>query len=251
MNLRFNLHISGYDRRSGGVRGLYFLMESIRKMGIQVSINAQTDENCIDIIPDQCGGKCFGAERIVRFFGYYPDEWYGNRRIPRTELAMTIHDGCVSEDVQRLYDGELGKPFRLPLIFDKMFWPEGKTVKDLLYVPKYKRREAKKPYPKNICRIGRDSYGMDELAAKLRTVENLYSVDETATINFEGLLCGCNVWLVRGVSEFEPFKCEWTKELVMNAENGVRAAQDFVNRCLVFFSDSGKWWPNCQVRATE
>ena len=231
--MRINLHISSYDPKSAGVRGLYFLMESIAALGVRTTINAATDDDCVDIIPDQQGENSFDAKRIVRFFGYYPAEWYGKAKLPASEMVLVYSAEFIGE-VQALCPYPLSAPFAFPLIEPGLFFPEEKTIPALVYTPGYKSRECQWR-PAGMPAISRHSHSREDAVAMLRRTKDFYSTDDFTAMLIEALMCGCNVFIVRDVNQFEPYHNPDAHKLLMTPENGRAAALDLLTRCQDFF----------------
>ena len=231
MFMNFAFALPPFEPRSAGNRICYHLAMMIEKLGHRVAINtAGAGPDDIAVYPDFIRGNPLGARRVVRYMLYFADGFFGGDKIPADELAIVYHP-LYAESVRRVYAGELGEPIFYPFIEPGLFYPEAKTIENLVYTGKLTCGAFPNIYPRRI--VTRDLFTREQAAALLRASVNFYTMDHYTAMASEAVLCGCRVFKVLGRDSFEELHPE-TPEL-MTDSNCEPLAFEFVERCQKFF----------------
>lgn len=236
--MEFNINTLSSDTRPAGVRALHYLADLLRGAGHLVqTINGYGqpppyNPDGIAVYPDMIPDNPFKAKRVVRYFFYYPDVYFGTRVVPASELAFCWNRKYY-DSVQALYEGQLPPPLAIPVIEPELFFPEDKTIPQLLYVGNKGHMEYKPILPKAKV-VTRDSHTRTEFAALLRKTDKFYSTDYDSMALVEAKLCGCKTFIPLGVLTFHEVNHS-ADGLVMDAGKDIALANHFVELVKQFF----------------
>ncbi len=233
------IYLPRFDERSGGLRMYWRLPRLIRAAGFDCcATEGQCDVKPGDIVvyPDCVRDNPLNASQVVRYF-CAPASWsdngfFGGGRVPATELAIP-YDHWLFDDVQAHYDGALGTPLKFPCIEDGLFYPEQKTIENLVYIGKQHCKVM--PAVDNPTILGRISHSREQAVPMIRRARNVYSLDHWTILMDEAILSGCNAFYVHGETDFRRYENADAEKSIMNAARDMETARAFAERCLAFF----------------
>ena len=185
----------------------------------------------IAVYPDITRGNPAGAGRVARYFGFFPDGFFGGDKIQADECALCFDfgDHQLLKEVREacLHEVADEDEIVIPSIDPAWLFPEKKTIKNLLYTG-YPSKPRLRPRP-NIEAVEIPSRETPQeqnggcfchymankrTSALLRRADNVYTIDHYTMLIYEAALCGCNVLKVHGENDFE----EVWRESVCNAQ---------------------------------
>lgn len=242
--MRFIHYTTPWFSGSAGVRSTFYFAHLMRQAGYESYVTSldprwQTPQfrnfvspQDIVIYPDCVQNNPLGAKRIVHYMAYYPSVYYGNKQIPPTDYTIVYQEPLFAS-VKAVYPALTAEDiFTIPTLDRTLFYPETKTIPYAAYEGKGTLLKAAIPSnTKIITRLFPATH--EETAALLRKTKVFFCADNYSAINTEALLCGCEVFLLNGMTKIPFTQIDYS--IVMDAQKDESLAHRFVKRCCDFF----------------
>jgi hypothetical protein len=191
------------------------------------------DSDELAIYNDAVGGAFqtlnpWGATRVAWYFCYYAHVYFGDNRLSSRQPVVPWHP-AYSESCRAVSDCVF-PPITLPPIEKGLFYPDRKTVRNLVYYGNKGHYDGEINIPGAVVVTRR--LPRLEFVTLMRRAINFYSTDHDSISLVEARLCEANAFAVHGPHDFRPVR--WRDEsyfgfpMVQEPERDLALARRFV-----------------------